>query len=226
MIEMIGIHKSFRTGRVVLPVLQGIDMVVEDKKIVALVGKSGSGKSTIAKIMCGIIAPDAGELYFCGQKVCDFRRYDPTYYGFIQMIPQFPSLSLDPKQTVESAISEQLLIHKIVKDPKEVLAKTYELMEKVGLSFALGKRKPIALSGGEAQRVVIARALTLNPKLLIADESTSMLDIATQAEIIALYRYLVMEKNMSMLFISHDEELVNAISDKIYLLENGCLKNN
>lgn len=141
----------------------------------------------------------------------------------IQLIPQKPLLALDPSQRIGSAIREALVVSKRAKFGKDSKEKAMGLFDEVGLERTLAKRLPVHLSGGQAQRAVIARALALNPKILVCDESTSMLDPTTQKSIVELLDKLVKEKNISLLFISHDTHLVDDFCDETFEIKDGTL---
>ena len=149
------------------------------------------------------------------------NKYDKHAGRAVQLIPQKPLLALDPTERIGSAVKEALVFSKLAKRGSDAKNKTTELFDVVGLERTLLKRLPIHLSGGQAQRAVIARALALNPEILVSDESTSMLDPTTQQNIVALLGSLVKEKGVSLLFISHDMRLVREFSDKVYLIKDG-----
>jgi peptide/nickel transport system ATP-binding protein len=202
-------------------VLSGVCFHAYERGIISIVGPSGEGKSTIARILCGTVKPDSGTVTFHNKPLFSAHgEYDRRCRRSIQLIPQQPYASLDPRQTIGGAITEPLLFHRIVKGKTEARKRTYELLEKVGLAPELYDRKPGELSGGQAQRALIARSLTLAPKMLIADEATSMLDVSSQAQIVGIFRQLV-EEGLTILLISHDRPLVESVSDRIYHLSQG-----
>ncbi len=222
MLQAVNLNKKFSQNN--KNTLENASFSIEEGQIVSIFGKSGEGKSTIGRILSGTIAVDSGEVDFLGQKLLGKEvPYNKPLRRFLQLIPQQPYLSLDPKQTVGNAICEPLLFHKIVETKQEAKEKALELMESVLLPSELFSRLPSEVSGGQAQRIAICRSLTLSPKLLIADESTSMLDTSSQYEIINIFLKLVEKQKLSMLFISHDINLVKMVSDKIYTLDKGIL---
>lgn len=205
-------------------VLDDASLTVEKGEAVGIVGPSGAGKSTIARIICGLIRPEQGDIYFKGKHIVgDKKTFQKEFRTQIQLIPQQPYLSLDPKQKVGSSIMEPLFVHKLVKQKKQAKECAYQLLHSVRLDDAIFTRYPSQISGGQAQRVVIARALAVSPELIIADESTSMLDVSAQAQVIQIYKNLMREKNVSFIFISHNLPLVEAFCSKIYQLHNGML---
>lgn len=226
MIEVLNVSKTFVTGKgknqTRVQPLKDVSLSIQNGEIVGLVGKSGEGKSTLANILCGLITPDEGQVLLDGQPLfSEKNKYDKHAGRAVQLIPQKPLLALDPTERIGSAVKEALVFSKLAKRGSDAKNKTTELFDVVGLERTLLKRLPIHLSGGQAQRAVIARALALNPEILVSDESTSMLDPTTQQNIVALLGALVKEKGVSLLFISHDMRLVREFSDKVYLIKDG-----
>ena len=205
-------------------VLDDASFTVEQGEAVGIVGPSGAGKSTIARIICGLIRPEYGDIYFKGTHIVGAEKtFQKEFRTQIQLIPQQPYLSLDPKQKVGSSIMEPLFVHKLVKQKKQAQTCAYQLLHSVRLERDIFTRYPGQISGGQAQRVVIARALAVSPELIIADESTSMLDVSAQAQVIQIYKRLIKEQNVSFIFISHNLPLVKAFCSKVYGLQNGML---
>ena len=204
-------------------VLKNASFTVSRGEFVSIIGPSGEGKSTIARILCGTVKADSGNVRYKGQ-VLSYDKRDKEIRRSIQLIPQQPFASLDPMQTIGKAISEPLLFHKLYRDRDEAKKRVCELLEQVLLPLVLYDRRPGELSGGQAQRVLIARSLTVSPSLLIADEATSMLDVSSQAQILKIFRQLRTETGLSVLLISHDKTLVESASDRIYHLSEGKMK--
>lgn len=221
LLEAQGLTKAFGSKLV----LNDVSFEVGEKEIVSIMGPSGEGKSTIARVLCGTILPDAGNVVFQGENLISTdHHFNMAYRRAVQLIPQQPFASLDPRQPIGEAIAEPLLFHKIVGSRRQARERAYELLEKVLLDPVLFDRRPGELSGGQAQRVLIARSLTVSPKLLIADEATSMLDISSQAEIVKIFRCIVDNEGLSILFISHDRPLVESISNRTYHLSQGKMQ--
>lgn len=226
MIEVLGVSKTFVTGKgktkqSVYP-LKNVSLTIENGKKVGLIGKSGEGKSTLANILCGVLPPDEGQVYLDGKPLYSAKnKYDKKEGVKIQLIPQKPSMALDPTQRIGDAVREALVFSKRAKIGKDAREKALALFDEVGLERTLEKRLPEHLSGGQAQRAVIARALAVNPQVLVCDESTSMLDATTQKNIIELVDALVKERGISVLFISHDVELVEGFCDDTYRISDG-----
>ena len=188
---------------------------------IGVVGESGSGKSTLAKILIKILNPSSGSIIFDG---LDLKKLDKKnemkMRQAVQMIFQDPYSSLNPKKTVEYLLAEPLIFHNIVSE-QNVLTKVDELMSKVGLEINLKNKFPHQLSGGQCQRVNIARALSVSPNVLIADEPTSALDVTIQSQIIDLILDLSNQLNLTLIFISHDLSIVRKVCDRIIVMKNG-----
>ena len=219
------VSKSFKLpGGGICSPLKGVSLVVGEGEKVAVVGKSGEGKSTLARIICGLTPPDGGNVYVDGKPLFDAkRRYDRVTGKTVQVVPQHPFASLDPVQPVGRAISEALRVSRRAADRSQAKRMTEELLECVQLEKDIATRVPEQISGGQAQRIAIARALAVNPSVLISDEATAMLDVSSQAQILALLDTLVITRKLSVLFISHDEAVVEAFADRRYRLTDGIL---
>jgi peptide/nickel transport system ATP-binding protein len=225
MIEGIGIRKVFKSGifgskRVVA--VDGVSIRIEEGETLALVGESGSGKSTLGRILLMLIEPDEGKIIFEGIDLTELKRDElRKFRRKMQLIPQHPDEALDPRWRIYDSVAEPLRIHKLVEDREEEKSRVLELIDAVGLKEEHLDRYPHELSGGELQRAVIARALSLQPKFIVCDEPTSMLDISTQASIVRLLMDLQREFNIAYLFITHDLELAGVIADRIAVMHDG-----
>lgn len=191
------------------------------KETLAIVGESGCGKSTTGRTLLKLIQSQGGEILFKGQDITklDSREMQKVRRD-IQFIFQDPYASLDPRQTIGYSIMEPLLIHRVC-SKEEAHSRVAWLLEKVGLSADMAQRYPHEFSGGQRQRICIARALALNPKVVIADESVSALDVSIQAQIINLLMDLQQEFGISYIFISHDMAVVERISHRIAVMYLG-----
>ena len=189
----------------------------------AVIGESGSGKSTIGKLMLGIEPTSAGEALYEGRPVPMLgTRAHKAFARSVQLVPQNPYLSLDPRATIGNQIEEPLVIHRIG-TPAERQSRRNELLSAVGLAPALAERYPHEISGGQCQRAVIARALSLEPKLLICDEATASLDVSVQARIIELLIDLQARFHLSIVFITHDLRLVRSLCNQVAVMRAGEL---
>lgn len=188
-----------------------------------VVGESGSGKSTLARAIVGTVPKSAGDLTFEGSPVSTEARARRAHAKDVQMIFQDPLAALNPRMTVGDIIAEPLVTHYPSTPRAEVKARVAEGMERVGLLRSLINRYPHEFSGGQCQRIGIARALILRPKLLICDEPVSALDVSVQAQVVNLLAELRREMGLSMIFIAHDLSVVKHISDRIVVMYLGRL---
>ena len=230
MLEIKDVSKTFVVGdkkaKSSIYPLKNVTFTIDNGKKIGLVGKSGQGKSTLANIVCGVISLDSGQVVLDGKALFDDKnRYNKKLGVKVQLIPQKPLLALDPSQRIGSAIKEALVFANAAKRGKDAQEKALRLFDVVGLERTLFSRLPVHLSGGQAQRAVIARALAVNPQILVCDECTSMLDPSTQKNIVELLDTLVKERGVSLLFISHDIALVQDFCDETYEIKDGNIFN-
>ena len=206
-------------------IFEEVNFSIPDGSTVGVYGRSGIGKSTLAKILCGIYPPRAGQVLLDGEVLCsDTQSYDRKKGLCIQMVYQQPYASLDHSQKIGSAFRELIRYHRFAPDRAASDALTAEMLSEVGLDTSILGHLPHQISGGEAQRVAVARALLFRPKLLIMDEATSMLDVSTQANVLSLVRRVMAKNNGSVLFISHDRELVEHFCDTVHIFEDCHLR--
>ena len=199
--------RSFKKGRTVIPVLQDIDLQVNALEYLCLVGESGCGKTTSGKILTGLLAPSSGQLFFEGKDVSTLKRADYTRYRrSVQIIHQDPYASLNPTHTVYNSLSFPLFRHKLVKNKQQARDRVAELLEVVGLTPVRDviDKYPHQLSGGQRQRVSIARALTTEPKVIVADESVSMVDVSIRISILNMLMDMRKTLGVTFVFITHD----------------------
>ena len=210
-------------GRVTLTAVDGVDFSINRGETYALVGESGSGKSTIAKMAVGLLPPSAGRVSIDGTDVWGEKGADAMrrMRRKIQMIFQDPFASLNPRWRVQAIIEEPIKAFGLIADPKDRAARVGELLSLVGLDARDGQKFPHEFSGGQRQRLCIARALGLNPKLIIADEAVSALDVSIQAQVINLMMELQEELGLAYLFISHDMAVVERIAHRVAVMYLG-----
>ena len=201
--------------------VDGIDLAIGVGEAVGIVGESGSGKTTVARCLLGLTKPTSGAVSFNDAAVTNLRGKDlKAFRRQAQIVFQDPFASLDPRFTVLRAISEPLLVHRIC--PRaEIHERAASLLRKVGLTDDLLRRHRHELSGGEAQRVTIARALATNPSLLILDEPTSALDASARLHVISLLRELRSALGLTYLVISHDLNTVRYLCERVLVMYRG-----
>ena len=207
LLEFRGVGRDFRKGSSVVPVLRDIDLSVNGLEFLCLVGESGCGKTTSGKILSGLLSPTAGQVLFEGQNVSTLHGEAYTRYRrAVQIIHQDPYASLNPTQSVFDIMSYPLLRHGFAKNRKAARVRAEELLELVGLTPTadiIGKY-PHQLSGGQRQRVSIARALTTEPKVIVADEAVSMVDVSIRISILNTLMKMRETLSLTIVFITHD----------------------
>jgi oligopeptide/dipeptide ABC transporter ATP-binding protein len=203
------------SGPSTLTALDGVDLALRRGEILALVGESGSGKSTLAKILVGSVRPTEGTV-----RMDDAARRDRKSARRVQMVFQDPYSSLNPRLTVGRMLGELLTLHRIV-PRREVRAESVRLLNLVGLEEEVLSAYPSQFSGGQRQRLAIARALAVRPDVLIADEPVSALDVSVQATILDLFASLRAELGLSVLFIAHNLAVVQHLADRVAVMYLG-----
>lgn len=218
------LKQHFKVGRKhITKAVDGISFDIYEGETYGLVGESGSGKSTTGRSLIRLYTPTSGKIIFNGRDISsDLSREDEKYLRTnMQMIFQDPMACLNPRKKVKEIIAEGLKIHKICKNQEEIDEKVNAILDRVGLSKEQATRFPHQFSGGQRQRIGIARALVLNPKLVIADECISALDVSIQAQVVNLMKDLQSELGTTYLFIAHDLSMVKYISDRIGVMHLG-----
>jgi oligopeptide transport system ATP-binding protein len=211
----------------VTEVRQAVDDVsftLEKGRTLAVVGESGAGKSSVARMVLRLVEPTSGEVWFKGQEIAGLsrRRFQP-FRRDIQMVFQDPYSSLQPLMTIGDSVAEPLLLHTDL-DRDARRRKVEELLDQVGLSQRVAGRRPHELSGGMLQRVSIARALSVEPGLVVCDEPVAALDVSIRAQVINLLMDIQADRGLSYLFISHDLHLVQHIADDVVIMKQGRVK--
>ena len=211
----------FSRDRAYVKAVDGVDLSVREGETVGLVGESGCGKSTLGRTILKILEPTSGEIYFRGRPITRLPRSKMREIRReMQIIFQDPWASLNPRKTVENIVGDALTIHHLAKGEKR-RERVAELLLQVGLREDAMGRYPHEFSGGQRQRIGIARALAVQPKLIVADEPVSSLDVSIQAQILNLMMELQLKFNLTYLFIAHDLRLVKKISDRIAVMYLG-----
>lgn len=221
-LELQGIHKHFKDNNGSrLKVIKNVDMSLRQGECIVIVGESGCGKSTLARLISQITDITKGRMIYKGQDVTNLRGEQlKKYYKNVQMIFQDPLSTFSPRMKIGTYMAEPYLNFKLM-DKKSAYKYAEELLEMVGLNKEFIKRYPNELSGGQLQRVVIARTIGLKPDIIICDECTSALDVSIQKQIINLLIELQKKTNFSNIFITHDLALAESIGDKIYVMYLG-----
>ena len=221
-----GLKQHFRiTRHYTTKAVDGISFDIYPGETYGLVGESGSGKSTTGRTLIRLYEPTAGKIIFDGRDISGkLSKEDEKYLRTnMQMIFQDPMVCLNPRKKVMEIIAQGLEIQHLYKDRNDLENKVYSILEKVGLSREHASRYPQQFSGGQRQRIGIARALVMNPKLVIADEAISALDVSIQAQVVNLMKDLQDELGTTYLFIAHDLSMVKYISDRIGVMHLGHL---
>jgi len=205
----------------VVKAVDGVTLAIAPGEVLGLVGESGCGKSTLARTVMQLVPTTGGSVVFAGKNLTTASAAEllAARRG-LQMVFQDPFASLNPRMNVFATLAEPLEVHHVV--PKDrVPARVAELMELVGLAPRFMRKYPHEFSGGQRQRIAIARALALEPKLIVADEPVSALDVSIQAQILNLLAELVRKMNLTLLFIAHDLSVVKHISDRVAVMYLG-----
>jgi oligopeptide transport system ATP-binding protein len=201
--------------------VDGVSLSVARGEVLGLVGESGCGKSTLARTILQLVPTTAGTVVLEGRNLMSASAAELlAARRDLQMIFQDPFASLNPRMTIFATLAEPLLVHGLV-PRREVRQRVTQLMEKVGLAPRFMEKYPHEFSGGQRQRIAIARALALEPKVIIADEPVSALDVSIQAQILNLLSKLCREMNLALIFIAHDLSVVKHISDRVAVMYLG-----
>ncbi len=215
-----------RRGRVMLKAVDGIDLAIRKGETVGLVGESGCGKSTVARVIVGLYAPTRGSIRYGGAVIAgegasaDARAQRAARRG-MQMIFQDPYASLNPRWRVADIVAEPIRAQSPQTSRAEIDERVAALLRQVGLGAADGVKYPHQFSGGQRQRISIARALSTNPQFLVCDEPTSALDVSVQAQVLNLMRDLSRTLGLTYLFISHNLAVVHHIADRVGVMYLG-----
>ncbi|OLT10391.1 peptide ABC transporter ATP-binding protein [Actinomadura sp. CNU-125] len=228
LLEATGLTKSFPTGHSLIGrptgwthAVRGVDLRVARGQTLAVVGESGAGKSTVGRLVLRLIRPDAGTVTLDGTDVlAQPAKRMRALRKRMQMIFQDPYSSLDPRMVVAQAVGEPLTVH-FGLGGTELRQRVLELLDRVGIAEHQTERYPHEFSGGQLQRIAIARALAVEPDLVVCDEPVAALDVSIRAQVINLLRELQRERGVAYVFVSHDLSLVRMIADRIAVMYRG-----
>ncbi|MDV7103629.1 ABC transporter ATP-binding protein [Vibrio sp. TH_r3] len=222
LLEIIGLTREFKLGNTTVKAVNDVNLSINKGEILGVVGESGSGKSTLARIVMALDKPTEGNILFENwdiftQRAAHLRRMRANF----QMVFQDPYGSLNPRHKIGRIVAEPLHLEKNAPKGKALRERVGVLLEEVGLSAADMDKYPHEFSGGQRQRIAIARALITKPKLLVADEATSALDLTVQAQILKLILKMRDTHGISVLFITHNIGVVDAICDSVAVMQSG-----
>ncbi|RUV65436.1 ATP-binding cassette domain-containing protein, partial [Mesorhizobium sp. M5C.F.Ca.IN.020.14.1.1] len=201
--------------------VNSINLTLADRERIGVVGESGSGKSTLGRLLLGLTSPTLGEVRFDGVAHKDRRSRDWKRFRMLtSLVQQNPLSALNPQMTIGEQVAEAVWVHRAA-DRRGARDRAAAMLDKVGLSSTMMSRYPHQLSGGQRQRAIIARALILDPKLVVFDEAVSALDVSVQAQVVALLRSLWKELDLAYVFITHDLRIVRHLVDRIAVMYLG-----
>lgn len=219
-LEVKNLSKSFYKSKGSFPAVEDVSFQVMQGECLGLVGESGCGKSTTARLIAGLLKPDRGSVRLDGEEILGLKgKKKQALYTKLQMVFQTPQDSFDPRCTLGDGIMESMRNRGMKKE--QAREKMRRLLEQVELNPGLGDRYAYQVSGGECQRAAIARALAPDPELIICDEATSALDVTVQIQIVELLKRLQQDRKLSLLFICHDLALVQHMCQRVLVMYQG-----
>lgn len=216
------LHRLMDKGPLEVKAVDGVSFGIERGETLGLVGESGCGKTTVARSILRLVEPTSGLIRFKGEDILEFKKEElKKFRANAQMILQDPRSSLNPRFIVEEVVSEPFYIHDLVDENFNLLDRVWELLDMVGLSQRYSEMFPHELSGGEARRVGIARALALKPEFIACDEPTAGLDVSIMSSVLNLMNKLQEDLNLTYLWISHNLHVVKYVSDRVGIMYLG-----
>lgn len=220
LLEAFGVSVTFKSYGYEVQAVKNVDFVLPQGQVVGIVGESGSGKSTFARVLSGIQEPTAGHVTYMGKPIQEGKEiYKGELRKAVQMVFQDPYSSLNPRMRIVNAVAEAVQIHQTSnKDEAQQIA--LDLLKRMGISEIDAFKYPSSLSGGQRQRASVARALSVQPKILIADEPTSAIDQSAQSQLLELFSELIKD-GLSIVLVSHDLGVIRYLTDNVYVMQNG-----
>lgn len=225
LLEASNISVTFKSFGYEVQAVKDVDFVLPQGNVVGVVGESGSGKSTFARVLSGIQLPTAGQVTYMGQVIQHGKKtYEGELRKAVQMVFQDPYSSLNPRMRIINAVAEPIRIHqKASKEESIEIAR--KLLSRMGISAIDAEKYPSSLSGGQRQRASVARALSVQPKVLVADEPTSAIDQSAQSQLLELFNELIKD-GLSIVLVSHDLGVIRYLADNVYVMQNGSFVEN
>ena len=221
-LEVKNLRKTFYKSKSPFPAVEDVSFQVMRGECLGLVGESGCGKSTTARLIAGLLEPDRGSVCLDGEEILGLKgKKKRDVYTKLQMVFQTPQDSFDPRCTLGDGIMESMRNHGMKR--KDARKRMYELLELAELDKSFASRYPHEVSGGQCQRAAIARALAVDPRILICDEATSALDVTIQAQIMDLLSRLQRDRGLSILLICHDLALVQKLCQRVLVMYKGSI---
>ena len=220
LLEAFGVSVTFKSYGYEVHAVKNVDFVLPQGQVVGIVGESGSGKSTFARVLSGIQEPTAGHVTYLGKPIQEGKEiYKGELRKAVQMVFQDPYSSLNPRMRIINAVSEAVRIHQNP-DKAESQQIALDLLKRMGISQIDAFKYPSSLSGGQRQRASVARALSVQPKILIADDPTSAIDQSAQTQLLELFSELIND-GLSIVLVSHDLGVIRYLTDNVYVMQNG-----
>lgn len=226
MIELENVTKTYHSGffsKKETLAVDRVSLLIRRGETFGLIGESGCGKTTLGRIILRLVEPSSGTVWFDGVDLTslpkrELRQIRPR----MQIVFQDPDAALNPQMTIGSCVAEPLEIWQRL-GRHETMGRVLDLLELVGLQPDLISRYPFELSGGQKQRVALARALALDPEFIVADEPTAALDLSVQAQVLGLLRDIQRKRNLTLLFISHDPQVIRSMADRVAVMKGGTI---
>jgi len=216
------VSRLLGSQRRILKAVDRVSLTIAEGQTLGLVGESGCGKSTLARLLCVLLEPTDGQIFFRGRNLAELNREElRKLKKEIQIVFQDPYSSLDPRMTIFRILERPLIVHSFAENAQGRKGKVFKMMRLVGLDEDQAGRYPHEFSGGQRQRIAIARALAVRPRFVVADEAVSALDVSVQAQILNLFLKLQEDLNLTYLFIAHDLTVVRHISDRTAVMYLG-----